>query len=286
MREKDDNIAEWKSKVVADYVKLLREYPIVGALNLENLPTKQMQSMRASLRESAVIKMSKRRLMRIAIEQVKAEKPGIEKIEQYMLGMPALLFTRESPFALYKTLQKKKSPAPAKAGQTAPKDIIIPKGPTPFAPGPIIGELGQLKIKAGIEGGKVAIKEDCLLVKQGEKISEKQASMLTRLGIEPMEIGLDLVAAYENGTIYTREILGVDETIYIRNMQIAAQNSLAVAMHIGYASRDTIRMLISTAHKKAKSLALGREILTSETLGLLLSKAEAQMLGLRSTAGI
>jgi large subunit ribosomal protein L10 len=42
---------------------------------------------------------------------------------------------------LYKILQKSKSSAPAKAGQTAPNDIYVKAGKTSFAPGPIIGEL-------------------------------------------------------------------------------------------------------------------------------------------------
>ena len=47
---------------------------------------------------------------------------------------------------------------------------MIPAGPTPFAPGPIIGELGMLKIKAGIEAGKVVIKEDAHVAKKGDVI--------------------------------------------------------------------------------------------------------------------
>jgi len=68
--------------------------------------------------------------------------------------MPALLFTKENPFKLYNKLQKSKSSAPAKAGQTAPSEIVVPKGPTPFAPGPIIGELGALGIKTAVENIK------------------------------------------------------------------------------------------------------------------------------------
>ena len=86
-----------------------------------------------------------------------------------------------------------------------------------FSPGriptSIIGELGAIGIKAGIEGGKVAIKEDAVVVKDGEVINANVAAILTRLGIEPMEIGLDLVAAYEKGSIFDKKILGVDEQV-------------------------------------------------------------------------
>ena len=69
----------------------------------------------------------------------------------HLKGMPALIFTKENPFSLFKTLKKSKTNAPAKANQTAPFDLIVPKGPTSFAPGPVIGELAILGIKSGVE---------------------------------------------------------------------------------------------------------------------------------------
>ena len=54
----------------------------------------------------------------------------------------------------------------AKAGETAPEDIVIEKGPTSFKPGPIVGELQQAGIPAAIEGGKVRIRETKTVVKE------------------------------------------------------------------------------------------------------------------------
>ena len=152
-------VPDSKKKVVADIVKLAKAYPIIGSVNMENLPAPQLNVMRAQLRGKVEIYMTKRRLMNIALEQLKAEKPGIEALSKHLTGMPALIFTKDSPFKLSKTLRKSKSSAPAKAGQTSPRDIIIPKGPTPFAPGPIISELSSVGIKTGVEGGQRTIKK-------------------------------------------------------------------------------------------------------------------------------
>src|SRR3989338_4472753 len=209
------HVAQYKKDVVSRLAKLMQEYPIIGAVNMENLPAPQLQVMRSKLRGSVEMVMTKRRLIKIGIEQVKSKKPGIEKLEQYLYGMPALLFTKGNPFSLSRTLRQNKSPAPAKGGQTAPRDIIIPAGPTPFAPGPVIGEFGAIGIKAGVEGGKVAVKADTVVARAGEKIKPKVAEILTRLGIQPMEVGLDLVAVFENGIIYTKDILSVDDKEYL-----------------------------------------------------------------------
>lgn len=285
MTEKISTNKKEKIGTVQEFVTLLEEYPIIGVVNMNNLPTKQLQNMRAQLRQTVVLRMTKRRLMKKAIEQVKAKKKGIEQLEQYMEGMPALLFTRDNPFALQKKLAKNKSKAPAKTGQLAPNDIEIKAGPTTFAPGPIIGELGAIGLKAGIEGGKVAIKADTIVAHKGDVISEKLASILTRLGIEPMEIGLDLTAVYENGSIFTKQVLAIDESQYKNNIAQAGQWAFNLAVEAAYLSKEIIQVLVQKAYKDSKSLAVDRGILAKELVSDILVAAHRQMLGVKAASG-
>ena len=271
-------VADYKKDIVKQCVKLLKEYPIIGAVNMENLPAAQLQKMRTQLRGRVHLFMTKRRLMKIAIENVKAEKKGIEKLEESLKGMPALLFTKDNPFALYKILKKNKSSAPAKAGQTAPKDLIVPAGPTPFAPGPIIGELGALGIKAGVENGKVAVKQDSVVVREGEQISQKAAEVLLRFGIMPMEIGLDLVATYENGVIYNKDILDIDEDVFMGKLQDAARWAMNLSVEAAFPTKDNINILIGKAFNDSKALGISQNIFDSVIIDALLGKAERQML--------
>lgn len=273
--KKEAHVSEEKKKVVKEFVTLINKYPIVGAVNVENLPAKTLQSMREQLRGKAEIKMTKGRLIKVALEQ--SGKKDVVKLSPHLKGMPALIFTKENPFVMYKNIQKNKSTAPAKGGQIAPKNIVVPAGPTSFAPGPIIGELGQLGIKAGIEGGKVAIKADSVVVKEGQVISQKVAEILTRLGIEPMEIGLDITAVYENGDIYTKDILGVDEKQYIENITLAHSWAFNLAVEVAYPCKETAETLVQKAFKDAKGLSLSQAILTEETRDEILGLAERQM---------
>jgi len=281
MSKKTSCAAPKKKKVVKEVVELIKKYPIVGVVNMENLPTPQLQRMRSQLRNKVDLLMTKRRLMNKAIDQIK-DKPGIEKIKEKMRGMPALLFTKENPFTLFKTLKQNKSKAPAKAGQTAPSDIIVPAGPTPFAPGPVIGELGALGIKASVEGGKIAIKSDTKVASEGDEISENLAGMLTRLGIEPMEIGLDLLAVYEDGTIYPKSVLDVDEEKFMSNLMLTASQAHALAMEIGYTTPETIEPMIQRTYRAAKEIAKESKFLTDETASEMVEQAEREMLALKS----
>lgn len=279
---KTAKIPDAKKKVIDEFVRLAKEYPIVGAVNMENLPTKQLQNMRAQLREKVVLRMSKRRLMTIALEQAAEEKPGIEKLIPHLKGMPALIFTKENPFSLFKTLRKNKSTAPIKAGQTAPNDIVVNAGPTGFAPGPIIGQLGQVGIAAGIDNGKVVIKKDSQVAKEGDVISAELAEILGRLEIEPMEIGLDLIATYEDGSIFTKDVLAIDEQEYMDNIANGHRWAFNLAMECGILTKETTELLVTKAFTDAKALAVSQEIYADIVMPDLVSKAHNQMLGLKA----
>ena len=277
------HVSETKKEIVKEFVDLIKEYPIIAAVNVENLPAKQLQKMREKLRGRVVIKMTKRRLLKQAFEQAEKDKPGITQLSEHLKGMPALIVTDENPFSLFKTLKKNKSNAPIKAGQTAPNDIVVPAGPTGFAPGPIIGELGGFGIKSGIDAGKVAIKEDSTVAKEGDIVSGKLAEILTRLGIEPMEVGLALTAAYENGEIMLKDALDIDEEAYKQDIIQAVVQATNLSFNTAYPTKETITLLLSKAANDSLSLALEKDILTDKTTALTLAKGEGHAVSIART---
>jgi len=275
------HVSEKKKEVVAEFAELIDKYPVIGVVNMANLPTKQLQNMRSTLRDGkTVLRMTKKRLMKIAFEKAKKDVKGLT---EYFEGMPALIFTEENPFKLYSTLQKSKSTAPAKAGQKAPRDIKVSAGPTSFAPGPIIGQLGKYKIKAGVEGGKIAIKEDAVVAKKGDVIDADLAGILSRLGIEPMEIGLNLTAVFENGSYFTSDVLHIDESEYAAKFATAYSDSFNLAVYAAYPTADTAKVLVNKAYAAAIALALSQNILTDETAKHIIAKAHGEMLALSSS---
>jgi large subunit ribosomal protein L10 len=280
------NVSEYKKKIVKDIIKLAKQYNIIGVVNMQDLPAPQLQLMKSELRGKINLFMTKKRLIKIALEDIKNEKKHIEELEKYLEGMPALLFTNENPFKLSKLLQKSKTSAPARAGQTAPEDIVVAKGPTPFAPGPVISELSSAGLKVGIENGKVAVKEDAVVAKKGDKIKPKVAEILTRLDIKPMQVGLGLIAAYENEVIYQRDVLEVDEKEFNNKINLAATQAFNLAFNITYPTKDNINLLIAKAFNDAKALGISQKILDKGIIEQLLGKAEMDMLGLKDSAGI
>ncbi|MBW2996427.1 50S ribosomal protein L10 [Candidatus Woesearchaeota archaeon] len=280
--EAEVHVSKYKKKVVKDLVKLMKEYPIIGAINMENMPAGALAKMRQQLRDQVVIYMAKRRVMKYAFDEVEAEKKGIKDLIPHLKGMPALLFTKENPFSLFKVIKKNKSSAPAKPGQEAPKDIVVKAGPTPFVPGPVIGELGSIGIKTEVVEGKIHIKEDSLVVKEGEEINAAAAGLLQRLGIEPMEVGLDLVAVYEDGVIYDKKVLDIDEEAFLQSLSDAGRWAFNLAIEAGYYTKETVGVLVPKAFREAKSIALEAGIMTDAVAEELVAKAEAQASALKA----
>lgn len=279
-------IAEYKKNAVEQMVKYFQQYPIIGALNMQNMPAPQLQNMRAQLRADVVILMSKKRLIKIAIEKAKEKVKGLDELKKYLEGMPAFLFTKENPFKLFRIVEKNKSRAPAKGGQVAPYDIIVPKGATPFAPGPVISELGSVKIKTGVEGGKVTIREDSMVAKKGEVISAKLASVLTRLDILPMEIGLDIVAVLENGIVYGKDVLSIDEAKFMENLATAASWAFNLSVEAAYPTKENIELMICKSFGESKAVALEANFMADAVAEELVAKAEREMLSLKEIAKI
>lgn len=266
-----------RNKVYADKVRALaKKFSIIGVVDVQGLPAPQFQRIRGNIKKTAEIMIVKKNIINLVLSELEKSHPGISALSEKMIGVVGLIFTNDNPFTLYKFVKKNKSSAPAKPGSIAPKEIIVPAGPTSFAPGPIIGELGALKIKAGISAGKVEIKADSPVAKEGDVISATLAGVLTRLGIEPMEVGLNIKAIYEGGTLYDRAILDVDEDAILNDIKSQALNCFKLSIGLKYYTKENISHFISTATNDSLGLGVGVAYPAAETIGRLLSKASAQ----------
>jgi len=271
-----------KQAQVEELKAALLKYNVTCIFNLSALPSKQLQLIRHKLRNKVEVYVKKKRLINRAITEIKAQKNLVHLLPFLDKGIPGLILTNQDPFSVYKIIKASKSLAAAKPGQLAPKDLIVEAGPTNFPPGPIIGELGQAGIIAAVEQGKVVIKKETLVAGKGEVITQKKADVLAKLGIQPMEIGMAIIAALQDGVLYSHEILDVDEQEYINNLRAAAQQAYNFTILIGYITKDNLPGLIGKAFIQAKHIAEKHNLLTSETIKNQLKKAEFTAISLKA----
>lgn len=263
-----------KPQEVEKLKNLIKDYSVIGILNMQGLPAKQLQKIKMDLSDRAVIRMSKKNLIKRALEET--NKDYYEKVKDYLKNEVALLLSNENPFKLYKFLKDNKSPAPAKAGQLAKKDIIIKKGSTGLPPGPAISTLGKLNLKTSVQDGKIAVLQDKTVCKEGEEITSDMVDVFSLLKMEPMEIGLDLKAAIEDGIVYDRSVLDVDQEEYKQMLEKAVAQAFNLSINSDYPTKETIEVMITKSVQEAKAMAIEANIMDKEIIGDIIAKAIAE----------
>ena len=277
----EKTIPQWKVDSVEKLASIISESKMIGLVNVEGVGAKQLQGIRDSLRGSAIIKMSRNTLMIRALE--KSTKKGMKDLIEYVSGPVAFVFSEQDPFVLSKFLSENKAAAPAKGGQISPKDIVILAMNTGVAPGPFISELAGLKIPSRVKGGSIHITADTVAVKAGDVISNAMAMMLSRLGIEPMELQLTLIA-YTDGEVLTADSFIIDLEALFNQVLLGHQYAVNLSVNTGIPTEETMSLIITKASIEAKSLVRTIGFFVPEMLNEFLSKANSEALALAMAA--
>lgn len=251
-------VAEWKKKEVKKLKELIERYPVIGVVDLYEVPSEQVQRIRKNLKGEAEIKMSRKSLILRALRESKKENIG--ELSEGMGKMPALIFSDLDAFKLAKVLRENKQKAKAKPGMIAPKDIKVEEGPTSFRPGPVLSKFGNLGIPTDVEKGKVVIQEDTTVVEKGEKVGKEAANLLTKLGIKPREIGLALKAAWEAGRVYSGEELRVEPEEWIEKLKKAYSEAMNLAVNTRIYNEESVKTFLRKAENETKALKNSIEI--------------------------
>jgi len=265
-------IPEKKLNEVKLLSKYMDEYNVIGLVSLEKIGARAVQNIRKALRGKVVMHMAKKNLILRAVEQSK--KANLKEILNHIRGYSAMIFTNMNPFELSKFLDSKSTKAAAKPGDIAPDEIVVKAGNTRIPPGPMISDFNTaLKLPTMIKDGMIHIRTDTVTHKKGDKIDLKQATLLSRLGIEPMTIKLNFYTAWENGEIIPEEVLKMDDTKIVNNVKVAYATAISLAMGIGFITKETITPILSQAVRNANALAMKLEIVTPETIPLYIARA-------------
>jgi large subunit ribosomal protein L10 len=270
-----------KTKEVEEINNLIKGYSIIGIASLHKVRAAQLQEFKRNLADKVHMRVLKNTLIKLAIENCK-ERPDLMKLGEHVKGSNVFMFTNLNPFKLSLILQRGKVKTTAKSGDVAAFDVVVPAGNTGQPPGPIISQLNAVGLPTRIESGSVWINKDTLVVRKGEQINERLASMLSKLGIKPVEAGLALTVAFDDGLIVTEEQLRLDIDATKHEVESAYAESFALSLSISYPTKENMATLVQLAHREAYALSVGAAIPTKETIEDLLRKANAQMLSLNS----
>lgn len=276
----DAKIAPWKRDRVGELAAILSSDGVLGVVDIGGVPAKNMLSMRKDLRNSMSITMAKKTLMRLAWEQSGRPMGDLDTLLDGAI-QPAIVHTDSmNAFQLFSELEKTRQGRAAKEGEVSPIDIVVEQGPTEFGPGPIVGEFNAVGIPAKIDKGKVAIQKTTTVVEQGETISADLGIMLAKLGINPIEIGIILTGAIEDGFLFEADSLDIDTESFRTDIITATSGAFNLACNIRWFSSQTMPTLLAKASGEATSVAVEAGITNDVTIPLFVSRANASALAL------
>lgn len=244
---------EEKIKQTEELRKKIEQSKIIGILDVHKMPSKQYQEIHRNIREKIEVVMVKKSILLHALEGI--SKPKIKELEKMIPTQPALMFTNLDPFKFYMTATKMRSPTYAKEGDTAEDEIMVSAGPTGLMPGPVISEFSKVGIPAGVEEGKISVKKDKVVARAGDKISKDLANILRKLKIQPVKVGLNIVAVYDDGIIYLKDVLSLAGQGYINQLLQAHRFAMNLSVSAGYPTKENIKLLIAKAHRQSQAIS-------------------------------
>ena len=273
-------VASWKPDRVSELTEIVSRDGIVGVVDVAGVPAKNMLDMRESLRGMLTMTMAKKSLIRLAWKDAGLTEDDLESLLEGAVQPCVVHSDSLNCYELFEELEKTRQGRAAKDGEVAPNDIVVEKGPTEFGPGPIVGEFNAVGIPAKIDKGAVAIQKTVTVVNKGEPIDGELGLMLSKLGINPIEIGLILIGVLDDGDILAASDLDLDTDGLRNDILVANSGAYNLACNIRWFTPVTMPALLSKAGSEALSVAIEAGVVNDETASLFISRANARALAI------
>jgi large subunit ribosomal protein LP0 len=229
---------------------LLSSYTKVFVVEVDNVGSQQLNVTRAQMRGTAEILMGKNTLMMKVFKEFLDENPESKygALRDQLKGNVGFVFTNSDLPKVRDMIFANRVPAPARVGGIAPVDVIVPAGPTGADPGQT-SFFQVLQIPTKIVKGQIEITTAVHLVKKGDKVEASQAALLTKLNIRPFSYGLGISCIYDNGSVFSVDILNIDEAMLLSKFSFALGQVAAISLQIGYPTQASIPHSIGNAYK-------------------------------------
>ena len=260
--------------------ELPKKYKVLSIIQMQKVRSTQILPLRKILKDDVKFVSIKDKIAKKVFAD--SDVPGIKEIIKEISGQCMLIFTNMSPFKLNVLLAKNKIMMNARGGDIASVDIVVPAKNTGIAPGPMLTEFKNAGIPTKIDQGTIWIAKDSTPALKGEAISEQLAAILGKLDIKPVEAGISLYTALEDGTKYAEAEMVIDVEKVREQFGQAHQEAVSLSIEAAYITADNISQILGKAAQSARSVSVESGFMTDETKEQILQKADAQA---RAVAG-
>lgn len=252
--------ADKKIAYDAKLCQLLDEYSQILIVAADNVGSNQLQNIRRGLRGDSVVLMGKNTMMKRTI-RVHSENTGnsdILNLIPLLQGNVGLVFTKGDLKEVREEVAKYKVGAPARVGLVAPIDVVVPPGNTGLDPSQT-SFFQVLNIPTKINKGTVEIITPVELIKKGDKVGSSEAALLAKLGIRPFSYGLVVVSVYENGSVFSPDVLDLTEDDLLEKFASGVSMVTALSLAISYPTLAAAPHMFINAYKNVLAIAVATE---------------------------
>jgi len=268
------NYPKKKRMLYQELQELPGTYDVIALSKMSKVRATQLMTIRKKFRNEIKIRVIKNRIAQRAFEKLN-NRPGLDYLSKELEGQCALLFTNISPFKLNLIFDKNKVFLPAKGGDIATKDIIIPAGNTGISPGPVLSEFKEANVSTKIDQGTIWVGKDTVVVRSGSIISQKLASLMNKLNIKPIEAGISISLAIAEGLVLKENDLKINLAEYSEELTRAFHEAVSLAIETSYPTVETITHLLVRASQNATALATDWGYLSPDSVQFVLVRANA-----------
>jgi len=251
--------ATWKSNYFLKIIQLFDEFPKCFIVNVDNVGSKQMQSIRVALRGSGTLLMGKNTMMRKAIRGHVENNPHLEKLLPHIKGNVGFVFTKDDLSEVREKILANRVAAPAKAGALAPVDVFIDAQNTGLGPEKT-SFFQALSIPTKIARGTIEILNKVHLIKKDEKVGASEATLLNMLKISPFSYGLKILQVFDQGTVFDPSILDITDEDLMKSFMEGIRNIASLSLQIGYPTAASVPHSIMNGFKNVLAIACATEI--------------------------
>jgi large subunit ribosomal protein L10 len=274
MHENRTTYPKRKAQMYQQLLEIPKKYKVIAIVKINKVRASQILPLRKTLKGEVEFVCVKDKVAQKALEKLNIA--GIKGISEELTGQCLFLFTNMSPFKLNVLLSKNKIMMAARGGDIASVDIVVPAKNTGIAPGPMLTEFKEAGIPTKIDQGTIWIQKDTTPVKKGEMINEKLAALLGKLDIKPVEAGISLYTALEEGLKYAAEEMIVDVAKIRNAFTQFHQEAISLSIEAAYVTAENINQILSKAAQSARSVSVEAGFMTDETKEQILQKAHSQ----------
>ena len=265
---------QWKIDTINDLSELIQSSTTTAFCNLYKVRAAQLMQLRKNFKDDIKIRVIKNTLAKHGIANSKVD--NSDKLVEGVSEQKAFIFTNMDPFKLFLLLEKGKVDLPARDGDIASGEIIVPSGNTGMQPGPDLSAFKEFNIPTRIDAGSIAVSEDTVVAKEGDVINSSLAALLSKLNIKPIKAGVAIDMAYMDGLIYPAKDVAIDLEEYRSTLIHSFNNALNLALEQEYLTKETVPLLLAKAFTNSKNISIESDYITKETISSILAKKQIE----------